>query len=132
MNNNYTQFWVTLSAVILSCHGTTSSVVAAEASKNNRPNVLMFAVDDLNDWIGCMGGHPQAITPNMDRLAKEGVLFLNNHCQAPICGPSRASLMTWARSLACWGKTAYLVDRPLVDQVVKARPQLHHKIPVNK
>ncbi|MBT8044648.1 MAG: sulfatase [Verrucomicrobiae bacterium] len=54
----------------------------------------MIAVDDLNDWIGCMGGHPQAITPNIDRLAKEGTLFLNNHCQAPICGPSRASVMT--------------------------------------
>ncbi len=64
------------------------------AGETAKPNVLFIAVDDLNDWIGCMGGHPQAITPNIDRLAKEGVLFLNNHCQAPICGPSRASLMT--------------------------------------
>ena len=64
------------------------------AGKTARPNVLFIAVDDLNDWIGCMGGHPQAITPSIDRLAKEGMLFLNNHCQAPICGPSRASLMT--------------------------------------
>ncbi|NWK56528.1 sulfatase [Verrucomicrobiaceae bacterium N1E253] len=54
----------------------------------------MIAVDDLNDWIGCMGGHPQAITPNIDRLAQDGMLFLNNHCQAPICGPSRASVIT--------------------------------------
>ncbi|MDF7808270.1 sulfatase [Pontiellaceae bacterium B12219] len=59
-----------------------------------KPNVLFIAVDDLNDWIGCMGGHPQAITPNIDRLAKEGMLFSNAHCQAPICGPSRASVMT--------------------------------------
>jgi len=63
-------------------------------SSAGKPNVLFLAVDDLNDWIGCMGGHPQAITPSIDRLAEEGVLFLNNHCQAPICGPSRASLMT--------------------------------------
>ena len=63
-------------------------------SEAAKPNVLFLAVDDLNDWIGCMGGHPQAITPNIDRLAGEGVLFLNNHCQAPVCGPSRASLMT--------------------------------------
>jgi arylsulfatase A-like enzyme len=41
-----------------------------------------------------MKGHPQAYTPNIDKLAKEGVLFTNAHCQAPICGPSRASLMT--------------------------------------
>lgn len=62
--------------------------------KAEKPNVLFIAVDDLNDWIGCMGGHPQTITPNMDRLAAEGVLFTNAHCQAPICGPSRASIMT--------------------------------------
>ena len=71
-----------------------SSTGAAESGATSKPNVLMIAVDDLNDWIGCMGGHPQAITPNIDRLAKEGILFLNNHCQAPICGPSRASIMT--------------------------------------
>ncbi len=59
-----------------------------------RPNVLFIAVDDLNDWIGCLGGHPNARTPNMDRLAKRGVLFSNAHCSAPGCGPSRTSLMT--------------------------------------
>ena len=40
-----------------------------------RPNVLFIAVDDLNDWVGCLGGHPQAKTPNIDALAKRGVLF---------------------------------------------------------
>ncbi len=59
-----------------------------------RPNVLFIAVDDLNDWIGCLGGHSQAKTPHIDRLAQRGVLFTNAHCQAPICGPSRTSLMT--------------------------------------
>ena len=58
------------------------------------PNVLFLAVDDLNTWLGCMQGHPQARTPNIDRLAARGVLFRNAHCQAPICGPSRASLMS--------------------------------------
>jgi arylsulfatase A-like enzyme len=61
------------------------------------PNVLFIAVDDLNDWIGAMGGHPDAKTPNLDRLAAEGVLFTNAHCQAPLCGPSRASVMTGLR-----------------------------------
>lgn len=58
------------------------------------PNVLFIAIDDLNDWIGCLGGHPNALTPNMDRLARRGMLFTNAHCQAPICGPSRASIMS--------------------------------------
>ena len=63
----------------------------------DRPNVLFIAVDDLNDWLGCMEGHPNAKTPNMDKLASQGVLFTNAHCQAPLCGPSRASLMTGMR-----------------------------------
>jgi arylsulfatase A-like enzyme len=59
-----------------------------------KPNILLIAVDDLNDWIGCLGGHPQAQTPNMDKLAARGVLFNNAHCQSPVCNPSRASMMT--------------------------------------
>ena len=59
-----------------------------------KTNVLFIAVDDLNDWIGCMHGHPNTKTPNIDKLAARGTLFTNSHCQAPICGPSRASLMT--------------------------------------
>ena len=59
-----------------------------------KSNVLLIAVDDLNDWIGVMGGHPQAQTPNMDRLAKRGVLFTNTQCQSPVCNPSRGSMMT--------------------------------------
>jgi iduronate 2-sulfatase len=60
-------------------------------------NVLMICIDDLNDWLGCMNGHPGAKTPNIDRLAARGALFTNAHCQAPLCGPSRASLMTGLR-----------------------------------
>ena len=59
-----------------------------------RPNVLFIAVDDLNDWIGCLGGHPQVKTPNIDRLAKRGVLFTNAHCAAPLCNPSRAAVFS--------------------------------------
>ncbi|PQO36770.1 iduronate-2-sulfatase [Blastopirellula marina] len=68
-----------------------SSIKAAETI---RPNVLFIAMDDLNDWIGCMGGHPQTITPNLDRLAKSGVLFTNAHCAAPACNPSRISVFS--------------------------------------
>jgi arylsulfatase A-like enzyme len=51
-------------------------------------------VDDLNDWIGCMGGHPQTITPNLDRLAKSSMFFTNAHCSAPACNPSRTAVFT--------------------------------------
>ena len=68
--------------------------ISARAQEAAPPNVLLIAIDDLNDWIGCMGGHPQAKTPHMDRLAARGVLFNNAHCQAPVCNPSRASMMT--------------------------------------
>ena len=68
--------------------------VAGKTAQQDKPNVLFIAIDDLNDWVGCYGGHPQAITPNIDRLAAEGVLFENAHCQAPICTPSRASLLS--------------------------------------
>ncbi len=59
-----------------------------------RPNVLFIAVDDLNDWLGCMGGHPQAKTPNLDRLAQSSILFTNAHCAAPACNPSRTAIFT--------------------------------------
>jgi len=61
------------------------------------PNVLFIAIDDQNDWIGSLGGHPQVKTPHIDALAKRGTLFTNSHCQAPLCNPSRSSLLTGLR-----------------------------------
>ncbi|HKK62531.1 MAG TPA: sulfatase, partial [Bacteroidales bacterium] len=63
-------------------------------SAQENPNVLFIAIDDLNDYVNCMDGALKAHTPNIDRLAEEGLLFTNAHCQAPICGPSRACIMT--------------------------------------
>lgn len=59
--------------------------------------MLFIGVDDLNDWIGPLGGHPQAVTPSIDRLASRGVTFTRAYCQAPSCNPSRTSLMTGLR-----------------------------------
>ena len=83
-------------ALTLACLSTAAFAgeAAAKAADTAKPNVLLIAIDDLNDWIGCMGGHPQAKTPNIDRLAARGVLFANAHCQSPVCNPSRASMMT--------------------------------------
>ena len=59
-----------------------------------KPDILFIAIDDLNDWIGPLGGHPRANTPNIERLAERGVTFANAHVTAPLCNPSRASLMS--------------------------------------
>ncbi len=67
------------------------------AASPAKPNVLFLAVDDLNDWIGVLGGNPQAKTPNIDRLAKAGVLFEQAYCAAPLCNPSRVAIMTGLR-----------------------------------
>ncbi|TKG90750.1 DUF4976 domain-containing protein [Puteibacter caeruleilacunae] len=66
--------------------------------QTEKPNILFFAVDDMADWVGCMKGYPGTVhTPNIDRLAQRGMLFTNAHCASPICGPSRAAVMTGLR-----------------------------------
>jgi arylsulfatase A-like enzyme len=67
--------------------------MAALSADREKPNVLFIAIDDMNDWVGCLGGHPDSLTPHLDRLAGRGTLFTNAHCQAPICNPSRSSVM---------------------------------------
>lgn len=69
-----------------------------DAKKINRQkyNVLFIAVDDLRPDLGCFGD-PVAVTPNIDRLATEGMLFSRAYCQQAVCGPSRASIMTGLR-----------------------------------
>ena len=69
-------------------------LVISQASADAKSNVLFIAIDDLNDWVGCLEGHPQAKTPNLDRLAASGVLFKNAHCAAPACNPSRSAIFT--------------------------------------
>lgn len=70
------------------------AIASASGAEREKPNVLFIAIDDLNDWIGKLSGHPQTLTPNINRLADRGVLFANAHCAAPACNPSRAALMT--------------------------------------
>ena len=89
--------------------------------------MLFIAIDDLNDWIGKLGGHPQTLTPNIDRLADRGVLFANAHCAAPACNPSRAALMT---GIAPYRSGVYVNPQPwkpvLKDKVTLPQHFMQH------
>jgi iduronate 2-sulfatase len=67
------------------------------AAGHEQPNVLFLAIDDLNDWIGALGGNPQVKTPNLDRLISSSVLFSNAHCAAPVCSASRHAVFSGLR-----------------------------------
>ncbi|MCC9641548.1 sulfatase [Rhodopirellula sp. JC740] len=77
----------------LSAQTTEDAASRSSESNDSRPNVLMICIDDLNDWVEPLGGHPQVQTPAMKSLAARGVTFTNAHCQSPLCNPSRTSLM---------------------------------------
>ncbi|MFZ9936019.1 MAG: sulfatase [Luteolibacter sp.] len=78
-----------------------------------RPNIVMFVLDDLNDWVGPLG-YRQAITPNMDRLAANGITFTNAHTAGVFCAPSRSAFFTGrhASSTGCYTTQVYHHDRP--------------------
>ena len=88
-------------------------VAATSLHAAKKPNILMIAIDDQNDWIGYLGGHPMVKTPHIDALAKRGTAFTNAHCQSPLCNPSRTSLMTGLRP----GTTGIYGLSPWIRQV---------------
>ena len=94
-----------------------------------RPNVLFIAIDDLNDWTGFLGGHPQAKTPNMDRLALRGVNFRNAHTVAPGCSPSRNALLFGVQPFHSGLYPFYETDRvdPAVLDRYTSLPELFKK-----
>jgi arylsulfatase A-like enzyme len=71
-----------------------AAIVKAAPPKRN---ILFLSIDDMNDWIGCLNGHPNTITPNLDRQASRGVNFTSAHCAAPLCNPARSAMMTGRR-----------------------------------
>src|SRR5262249_36625356 len=69
-------------------------VPAQSLAQAKRPNVIVIVTDDQRwDCMSC-AGHPHLKTPNMDRLAKEGVYFKNAFCTTSLCSPSRASILS--------------------------------------
>ncbi len=82
-----------LQRLILGVLACLATCLHAEAE---RPNILMIAIDDLRPMLGCYGD-PRARTPNIDRLARQGVLFERAYCQYAKCGVSRLSIMSGLR-----------------------------------
>jgi arylsulfatase A-like enzyme len=89
--------------------------------QSKRYNVLFIAVDDLNDWVGCLGGNPQAVTPNLDRLARQHAMVMNKaYAPSTVCCPSRSSLLTGKRpsSTGVYGNAQNLKNAPKARDVV--------------
>ena len=78
--------------VLLSVAACSSDKEAAELIKH--PNVLFISLDDMNDWVGPLAGHAQALTPSLDSFAESGVNFTRNYAPSPGCNPSRSATLT--------------------------------------
>ncbi|NIP18788.1 MAG: sulfatase-like hydrolase/transferase, partial [Xanthomonadales bacterium] len=98
------------SAEAIAADAGTGAVADSDAAP---PNVLLIAVDDLNDWVGYTGTNTDTITPNIDGLAARGTVFTQAYSQFPLCGPSRASLFA-----GLLPSTLGLLNQPRPDQVV--------------
>ncbi len=92
-------------------------------AQNQRPNIIMIAVDDLNDWIGPFGGNPQIKTPNLDKFAQKSMVFRNTSCAGPVSGPSRSALLSGFRpsTTGVYGNDHNMLDYPI--------PQTHATLP---
>ena len=118
--------------VLFSLFLATGSVLGAtkksSVSAYGKPNVLFIVADDLRDYAGWMGGHPQAKTPNMDRLAAMGMRFMNAHCNYALCNPSRASMMSGMQPASSgvfgneqdWRRSVQIAGKPTLPEHFKA------------
>jgi len=89
------------------------------------PNVLFISVDDLNDWIEPLGGHPQARTPNLDRFAGEGVLFTRAYTPSPSCNPARTATMTGLHTYSTGMYSNYQYWREVLPDAVTLPRYFH-------
>jgi len=99
-------------------------ITGCNAPNEKQPNVLFISIDDLNDWTGALKGHPQAITPHLDKLCEQGLLFTNAHCSQPVCTASRNSLLSGIHpSRSGWySSTSAMAET--YDQVMKDHKML--------
>jgi arylsulfatase A-like enzyme len=101
--------WLAILAAAAKCF----ALPAVSNDRTDQPNIVFFALDDLNDWINPLGYH-QAITPNLDRLAASGVMFTNAHAPGVYCAPSRTAIFTGLQSTTtgCYQYELFYYDYP--------------------
>jgi arylsulfatase A-like enzyme len=101
-----------------------------QVANAKRPSVLFLNIDDWNDWNSVLEGHPQAITPNLERFAERSVTFTRAICSSPVCFPSRTSIFsglhparTGAKSNWNWGRPwrSYVPDAITLPKLLSAR-----------
>ena len=89
------------------------------ATLPEKPNILFIAIDDLRPELGCYGAE-QVKTPHIDRFANRAVVFNRAYCQVPVCGPSRASLLTGVRptreTCTLWNAEEFAPNVPTLPQ----------------
>ncbi|WP_052303959.1 sulfatase-like hydrolase/transferase [Cellulophaga algicola] len=90
MNGKRMMFKLVLLCSVLICNS------QHQEKESIPPNILFIAIDDLRPTLGVYGD-TEVITPNIDKLASEGMTFMETYAQVAVCAPSRASLMTGLR-----------------------------------
>lgn len=87
-------------------------------SPSEKPNVILITIDDLNDWIEPLGGHPNAKTPAINDFCKDAVVFRNAVCAAPVCGPSRSALLSgfMPQRNGVYNNGTNMLDSPIVQE----------------
>lgn len=116
----YLTLFVVIFLSLLSCKEKSNVQTFADRLKEmHKPNVVFIICDDLNDWALHPTGHPKAKIPNIDKLRKEGVTFINAHAAVPICGPSRVCLMSgmYPQSINNFGFNAWRNIHSLKDRI---------------
>jgi len=88
------------------------------AQKSSKPNIILIAVDDLNDWVGAMEGNLQMLTPNMDKFAKKAMVFRNTSSAGPVCCPSRSAMLSGflPSKTGAYGNGNNMMDSKLVQE----------------
>lgn len=120
--------WISAAAlIVITACGTRDSaemqveavgVTEAATETVRRPNILFVSIDDLNDWIEPLDGHPQAVTPNLSRLAREGVNFTHAYTASPACNPSRMALLSGRHTYRTGMYSNYQSWRDVMPDVV--------------
>lgn len=95
----------------------TASLPGLAQQQQQPKNIVFIAIDDLNDWVGFLGGHPDTRTPNMDRLARMGVVFENAYCAAPVSNASRAALLSGFRTstTGVYGNAEFMRESEVIN-----------------